>query len=366
MSIKVKYAIIDCLDKIAAEEIDETIIRTLLVSSREYLKNEGLIKELAHFVAHPTRNKGLFHKSVNSRYAKLKQVYNQVKRIELLELSKREISEDELSDFLLDGVDIDRVPAKLFESLYHDGLEDLPEEHLLKYTGFTKAEAKEAFSTNYVKSNGYYVLKVLQTEKLIFALENLPEDPDTANAIEEAKRIAHVIRGQINTLQRVIRGAIYYSSVFSTDMLREDFHSSMLQVFQRFDISTHYLHLTANKMEDVLVCIMALLHDSTFRFYDGNQGKVFLCLYDDFKKMEIGTDSENSLRLFENGVLALYLKYEQGQATHYQPLYISELPIRQYVSKREFLERHVSQAMNPIPWICARQSGGKLKLEEYQ
>lgn len=165
MSIKVKYAIIECLDKIVASEFDESTIRSLLISSREYLNNDGLIKELAHFVAHPMRNKGLFHKRVNSRYAKLKLVHDQVKRENFLKISKEIHSEDELSDFLLNGVGMDRIPIKLYESLYHDGLEDIPEEHLLKYTGFNKNEAKETLSTYYTKSNGDYVFKIAQNRE---------------------------------------------------------------------------------------------------------------------------------------------------------------------------------------------------------
>ena len=70
MSIKIKQALTESLIKIEKKEFDEKTIRTLLIVSREYLRYDGLVKELAHFIAHPKSNKGIFHKKVNSRYAK--------------------------------------------------------------------------------------------------------------------------------------------------------------------------------------------------------------------------------------------------------------------------------------------------------
>ncbi len=78
MSIKIKQALTESLIKIEKKEFDEKTIRTLLIVSREYLRYDGLVKELAHFIAHPKRNKGIFHKKVNSRYAKFKLIEEQV------------------------------------------------------------------------------------------------------------------------------------------------------------------------------------------------------------------------------------------------------------------------------------------------
>ncbi|MCS4162945.1 hypothetical protein M2419_000008 [Sphingobacterium sp. BIGb0116] len=69
ISVKVKQAIESCLLKIKERTFDEDTIRTLLISTREYIKIDSIIRELAHFIAHPTRNQGIFHSKVNSRYA---------------------------------------------------------------------------------------------------------------------------------------------------------------------------------------------------------------------------------------------------------------------------------------------------------
>jgi hypothetical protein len=78
MSAKVKQAILQTLSKIEKDTYDEDTIRTLLILSREHIHSENLIRELAHFIAHSERNQGTFHRLINSRYAKLKLVDDQI------------------------------------------------------------------------------------------------------------------------------------------------------------------------------------------------------------------------------------------------------------------------------------------------
>src|SRR4051812_15284339 len=100
MSVKVKQGITKCLLKIEDETFDEDTIRTLLILSREHLKNDSLIKEIAHFIAHIDRTQGTFHKKINSRYAKFKLVNDQVSKVDVKDLRKKIKTEDELSDFM--------------------------------------------------------------------------------------------------------------------------------------------------------------------------------------------------------------------------------------------------------------------------
>ncbi len=204
MSIKVKQALTESLIKIEKKEFDEETIRTLLIVAREYLRYDGLVKELAHFVAHPKRNKGIFHKKVNSRYAKFKLVEEQVeKHIPSFK------TEEELSDFMLGGVDLEKIDSKLFNILYVDGLEDLPENHLKKYTGFTKTEAEKILKDSYVKKDGFYYLKTLKTKKMISLLQELPnvdEDTEIQNSILKGQEVIQKINSSVDSLQKVIRG----------------------------------------------------------------------------------------------------------------------------------------------------------------
>jgi hypothetical protein len=173
MSVKVKQGIKECLGQISDNTFNEGTIRTLLMLSRENIP-EGLIKELAHFMAHTERNKGMFYKKVNSRYTKYKLTSDQMAKVEINQLRQTVKTEDELSDFLLAGVSVDKIDAKLFEILYCDGLDDFPESHLIKYTGWKKAAVKNFLKYSYVKKSGFYYLNTSLTENLIKAFRDLP------------------------------------------------------------------------------------------------------------------------------------------------------------------------------------------------
>lgn len=89
MSIKVKQAIVSCLEKIARKEFDEDTIRTLLISCREKISTDGIVRELPHFIAHTLRKQGVFHRKVNSRYTKFKLAHDQTLKLSLEEITKR-------------------------------------------------------------------------------------------------------------------------------------------------------------------------------------------------------------------------------------------------------------------------------------
>src|SRR5687768_1079333 len=114
MSVKIKQAITKCLQKIEDSIFDEDTIRTLLIVSREHIRNEGLLKELAHFIAHNERTQGMFHRAVNSRYTKFKVVRDWVRQLDLKQLAAKIKTEDELSDFMLGGITVEKIEAKLF------------------------------------------------------------------------------------------------------------------------------------------------------------------------------------------------------------------------------------------------------------
>jgi hypothetical protein len=111
-------------------------------------------------------------------------------------------TEDELSDFLLGAISFDKIEAKLFEILYVSGLDDFPEDHLIKYTGFTKAEARKVFKELYSKVNGFYYINTKKTDKLIQHLKSLPietynlsEQMELRHQIEEAEKSVKHING---------------------------------------------------------------------------------------------------------------------------------------------------------------------------
>lgn len=363
MSIKIKQSLIKSLIKIRNKTFDEETVRTLLITARESIKFEGLIKELAHFIAHTNRSQGIFHRKVNSRYTKMKLIEERVNSGEFTEIQSQINTEDELSNFMLDGVVIDKIEAKLFDILYRDGLEDMNEDHLIKYTGFNKKQAKKYLDEHYIKSSGYYYLKALKTERNIVNLILLPgskNDIELENPIREGLKVIKKITETMNILQRVIRGTIYYSSVFEAKSLNNEFISVFGNVLKIFDIDHSYITDINDNAEDLLLCIMTLLHDSTFEFYDKNTAEIYLCAYLDFDPLK--PFRESPIEIYNEGVLALYINYNSKNSSNSYPLFVSDLKVKNYVSAEDYTEFPVSRSTETIPWISAERINNNLKL----
>ncbi|WP_433836166.1 hypothetical protein [Flavobacterium anhuiense] len=368
MSIKIKNTLLTSLDKIKNDQFDEDTIRTLLITAREYLNYNGLIKELAHFIAHPQRNQGIFHRKVNTRYAKLKLAEEQMLKLgESVQLSDLKTEED-LSDFLLGGVNIDKIETRLFEVLYKDGLDDLSEEHLLQYTGFNKKLAEQFLRQSYTKEQGHYLLNVLKSEKLMTFYDSFPKtDGEGYVEIEETVRkgreAIRKTRENMNRLCSVLRGAIRFESVFSSEMISDDFHTNFSNVLKKFDLDLNYLNIIEDKLPEILLCLMALLHDASFEFYDKNVARVYLCTYLKSESRK-GNDADLSAQdyLYSNGVLALYISYKfKNKTTHY-PLFVSDLKIDSYIDYEDFSAVEVSALQTEILWFNAVRCGNRLKL----
>jgi len=371
MSIKIKNTIINSLNKIRDNQFDEDTIRTLLITSREYLKFDGLIRELAHFIAHPQRNQGLFHKKVNCRYAKLKLADQQMLKLNVSVNFSDIKTEDDLSDFLLGGINIEKIEARLFDTLYKDGLDDLPEDHLIQYTGFTKQLAEQFLKQSYTKTGQYYILNLLKTEKLLSLYEFLPkkeniDQKDIEETIQKGQALTAKTRKSIDRLCSVLRGAIYFNSVFTSESISNEFQTCFADVLKKFEIDLNYLTVIEVKLDDILLCLMALLHDSSFEFFDKNIARVYLCC--NLKKEsrdKSSTDLSHQDYLYQNGVLALYITYKFENKTTSYPLFVSDLEIKNYIDYEDFSSQDVSELQTELPWFNAIRPDKKLKLKAY-
>lgn len=371
MSVKVKQAITKCLVEIQDCSFDEHTIRTLLIVLREYLSKNSLIKELAHFIAHPERNQGIFHKKVNSRYTKLKLSKEQIQKLIANREIAQEIStENEYSDFVLSAVGVNKIESKLFKILYIDGLDDLPEEHLKKHINFNKAEVKKLLETSYTQREGYHYLNLLSTERIIALTEALPVDKynpsvdiEQYESIQNARLLISKIRLQIDGIQKVIRGAIFFDSVFDSDYLNNEIQLELLNVIKKFNIDDNFIEGIRLNQSDILLCFMTLLHDSIFEFYDQNKARTFLCFYcHNNTENSKNDDYEMNEDIYQNGVLALYINYEfKGKSTEC-PLFVSDLPVKKYLSYDNFIKNPLNSLITEVPWINAKRDGKLLKL----
>lgn len=370
MSIKIKHALLDCLNKIKYDSFDEDTIRTLLITSREYLKHYGLIKELAHFIAHPKRDQGLFLRKVNCRYTKLKLSEKQLLKVKDSYILSQCRTEEDLSRFMLGAVNNDKVDAKLFQILYHDGLEDLSEGHLMQYTGLNKKQAEKFFREHFIKKDNYYHSKASLLEQKLAFLNDIPrKNNDNDQAVEQTIRegtgLVNKMRGSADLICGVVRGAVQYSSVFDSKALGDDFQNNFKEVLKKFDIDLSYSQHISDRLDNILLCLMALLHDAAFEFYDKNQAKVYLCYYFGKEADSHPSDSAGKEQLFQNGVLALYITYKYHDSTTSCPMFVSDLKISDYIDSEDFFSDQIGAMELEIPWITAKRIDGKLKLKSY-
>ncbi|AUC77130.1 hypothetical protein [Olleya sp. Bg11-27] len=359
MSIKIKQSLTESLIKIERKEFDEETIRTLLIVSREYLKYDGLVKELAHFIAHPKRDRGIFHKKVNSRYAKFKLIEEQ-----LLKKQPEIKTEEELNDYMLRGVDFEKIDSKLFSILYFDGLDDLPESHLIKYAGYTKAQAKKTLKDNYTKKDNFYYLNTLRTKKMISLLEELPntnEDKEIQKFISEGQELIGKVNSSINSLLKEIRGTIHFYSVFDVNSLSSDFENNFKKILNEFNIDSKYTNIITDNIQDILICLMTLIHDSILEFYDKNTARVYLCAHLENNEIKEIESISQKKSLYENGVLALYTNYKFENKSNSFPLFVSELKLKNYINENDFMNENIDHSTNEIPWISAKRKNEKMK-----
>jgi hypothetical protein len=259
------------------------------------------------------------------------------------------------------------VEAKLFNILFIDGLDDLPDDHIKKYTGLTREEVRDMITRFYHRKDGFYYLKTNTTENLISAFRLLPKDlydpstePELAKQIADAEDVANKIKTRIDGVLKVVRGAIFFNSVFDPKAFRNDIQITITGLVKKFELDDKYLKAVEDSRDEILLCIMTLLHDSRFIFYDKHEARTFLCLYlgDNFQKSQT-KDYDIQRDMYENGVLALYL---EGSETMTIPLFVSDLRIKDYLRFEDYAKEPALASISESMWITASRNGNSLPL----
>jgi hypothetical protein len=378
MSIKVKQALTKCFLQIKESTFDEDTIRTLLICCREYLDRDGILRELAHFIAHPIRNRGIFHTKVNSRYAKFKLLEEQFNKMKSdTKIMSSIDSEEKLSNFFLSGISVDKVDATLFEILYLQGLYDFSESHLIQYTKWNRSEAEAILKTYYYKKHGYYHLNYNFLKKVVNEsfLQMLKKANLTGEDIEKvmkdfdetdiSKGYIKDMINQIDYLQTVIRGTLEYGPTISSQELNDELEYSMKVIIDKFKLDDEFKEAVQNNTRDIQLCILTLLHDSNFIFYDKDISRTFMSFYIDYPVN--GSDEEcqyhyTKQAMLEKGVIALYLNYKSFGRSNSVPLFVSDLKVSEYGHLFKINQTETIYNIQEIPWTTAQRIDGKLML----
>lgn len=239
ISTKERKSISTFLDKFKSNTFDENDIKLFLIEIREYLKEETFLRELSDFIAHGTRNQGLCFTAVLSRHMRM---YSSRKRInELMDSGFFEENKDKPESFFsrkfLDYIDFKKISKKDFKIYVTDALEDLDEDFVEEQTTFKKEFIRMLISISYKQENGYHILK--------------------SNLKKESVRI-------MDELLLFIRGAITTKSVFTQKEIISDF----IKISSKLNSEDLSKPQYRQSKDDLIVCIMAMLHDRKFKLDD--------------------------------------------------------------------------------------------------
>lgn len=308
-SVKLRNSIIEKLDAIKGASFDETTIKGLLIDIREYIRGAAILRELADFIAHPKRDRGISHKLLNSRYAKLSLVEEQMKKLDENNGWENVKTEWDYSNAVLCSISTDRIESRLFKILFVDGIEDVSEGHLKKYYKMGRKEILKMLENSYFESDGFHILKNLKN------------------------------RAVIDDILKFIRGAVSGKAAFSESSLVKDFDQAIKMTITKFDIEPSYMAAINGHINDILLCIISLLHDARLTFYDGHEARIFLGAVDG--RIILGTEG-----------------------TVFQfTLFASSLSVQNYLKHEDFLA--LSGSNEELKQINARRNrDGKLVLIE--
>lgn len=310
------------LKRLEDDTFQENDIRLLLIEVRDLLKNESFLREICHFIAHPDRNQGIFHRRINTRHAKMK--FSSEKREELMQAKEFEKNPDKpyryFSDQILGYIDTKKIESKIYEMVILDGIDEIPENLFEEYYKMKSEDVKYILSKAYIKHNGYYILNPF-TPKDLYSF--------------------------IDDVLKFIRGTITGKGVFS----QQDLEKELIQVFSRI-VNKHSLSVNLetvkNNLEGIIVCIISILHEAKFKLFDKTVGKSFLSVgYKD--------------RVNQDYTLQLSLHAQTE--SFYFPVLSTEIEATKYIDA-EFDEIEKYE-LHEIPWKFAiRDSNNKIKLKE--
>lgn len=321
-SIKLKNSIHSRLEKIKNVSFTEDDIKLLLIDIRETIKEESLLREFADFIAHPTRNQGIFNKALNSRYLKLKLIDDQKDKL-TIELQKDIKTERQLTDFLLSGIDITKVGRRLFEVLFKDGLNDISEKVFKKHYPLSKKQVLKLITDSYQ----------LDTKNQFYELKNLK----SFNVVEDALKF--------------IRGTIQANAVFSQQTFEKEITTATSRVINLMGFDSSYSVAIKKNLKEILLCILCLLHDAKFVFHDGHIGSCFLSIYPNGNLSPSSSPEKNSLISLISDDIGMLM-----------PIFISNIKITDHLDLEQNDFANLKH-MEKMPWITtSRNEQNKLIL----
>lgn len=213
--------------KLEQGTFEERDVTSLLTSIRFYFRKYGLLWELAAFEAHQNvRDKGISHASIDVNYAKFLYVHA-----------------NDGSRRLPTSV----VPSKLYRTLFINAVEDFDDDTLRQECGMGKTELNSLVRENYT---------------------------DTRNG-------SHVLEGRLNVkgmfagLETILRTVAFKAAIPQQDLISQ-LVEALLEVHVIHPFSYDFEALIRANEDDILVCMICLIHSARVKLFDGSQAECFI------------------------------------------------------------------------------------------
>lgn len=283
----------------------------LLIDIRELVDQNSFTRELAHFIAHPERDKGLCYDDLNLRALVLNQ-QTPNKRV------------------FTSPLDLFSIQKRVFDIITGVGINGLA-----KSKSLNKAEAS--------KLRGIF-------------MNDYELDKKTGSFNIKNQANFNTIVGVVDEILSVLRT---YPIIEPAEMIRQ-LNGDIKKIFNKFNPALTYPDVILRNADDIVVCIFCLFQDSMFKIFDGSQGRFELSKYLDselFKEeflelkkgetMSVLLEEMKALqvRQIEESTLSLNGVFTIGAISMISCFIPSNLLVKNYV-KGEVIKEYVSDLIS--------------------
>lgn len=211
------YRLSKIIERIANDTFDESDIRRLLTEIRDYLPKDAIVRDIAHFIAHPrTKDRGLVHQDLSLFAYKIKR-----------------------------AVGVDKEPVKIkeiSEGFYHMtiyGIGQLGKNIIINRIPHRTDEAVKMFKSNYKKNK--------QSFKLI--------EPITRRKLNA---LSDILKNVYNTI--VVKPYITKSKLIT---MLNDAIACLVGDFSKDAI--------VRNSTDIMICLMSIIQNVNFILHDNSR-----------------------------------------------------------------------------------------------
>lgn len=309
-----KRAITDLIRKIEDSTFEASDIKLLLIDIRELVDQRSFTKELAHFIAHPKRDKGLCY--------------------EYLNLNSLVLRRSAPGGPLLAPVELLEIKKEMFDLIFMAGLKrwkkvEFPAGKNTKKSDESSVRAYIMNAYEYDKKKNAYTLKHPKDLRGVFSVIN--------------KCLGFVSAGFVSSKEII-------------NTLNNDIKS----IYKKYIPGNQYKDSILNKANEIILCIFILFQDSQFKMLDNSEGR-FTLGYSlspeneiDYEKRKFNTKNGHEivrqirLENIKESYLELNTAFRFEKATMLFNFIDSELRVADYVDN-QVIEEYVGKLATMPP-----------------